>query len=217
MADLAPGVPRSFIAYTVGYPNTVITKGGPMTEVVALFATKTDAETAIDELSAMGYDASSVGYINRGVLDRDNNLGSDMSDTDIDDDAHEVAAEGAKGVAGGAVGGAAVGVGAGLLASAGLALVPGIGPFLAAGTLLGTLGAAAAGAAGGAVLGGVAGAIFGAATDDEASTYYREGVQEGGSLVTVNVNDDQVPQVTSLLRNAGAKKVDAYGNKGWMV
>ena len=188
-----------------------------MTEVVALFATKMDAESAIDRLSDMGYDASSVGYINRGVLDGDNNLGRDMSDTDIDDGAHEVAEEGAKGVAGGAVGGAAVGAGAGLLASAGLALIPGIGPFLAAGTLLGTLGAAAAGAAGGAVLGGVAGTIFGAATDDESSPYYRQGVEDGGSLVTVTVNDGQTSEVTSLLNDAGAKKVDVHGDTGWMV
>jgi hypothetical protein len=166
-----------------------------------------EAQRAIDSLDAMGYDASSVGYLDK------------QSDgVDVDTDAGpEVAEEGAKGVAGGAVGGAAVGAGAGLLASAGIALIPGIGPFLAAGTLLGTLGATAAGAAGGAVLGGAAGTIFGAAKDgDEHSTYYRQGVDEGGALVTVNVNNGSTSEVTSLLRDSGAKKVDVHGETGWV-
>jgi hypothetical protein len=177
-----------------------------MTEVVGLFPSRMEAQNAIGALEAMGYDASRVGYLDR----------------QRDDDAYahagsgKPAEESMKGVAGGAAGGAAVGAGAGLLASAGLALVPGIGPFLAAGTLLGTLGATAAGAAGGAALGGVAGAIFGAATDDEHSTYYREGVERGGSLVTVRADDSSYSQITSVLRDAGATKIDVHGEKGWM-
>ena len=200
-----------------------------MTEVVALFATRNEAENAIDMLDGMGYDASKVGYINRqSDVVADTTMGRDSTTGDyastrgtdgdnLDGDKGDMAEEGAKGVAGGAVGGAAVGAGAGLLASAGLALIPGVGPFLAAGTLLGTLGATAAGAAGGAVLGGVAGTIFGAANDDTSSTYYREGVEQGGSLVTVSVDDNATSEVTTLLNNAGAKKVDVHGETGWMV
>ena len=178
-----------------------------MTEVVGLFASRMDAQNAIDTLDAMGYDASAVGFLDR------------QPDGDIDVDAgpHKAVDEGVKGAAGGAIGGAAVGAGAGLLASAGLALIPGVGPFLAAGTLLGTLGASAAGAAGGAVVGGVAGTIFGAATDNEHSTYYRAGVEDGGSLVTVAVNDGATDQIASVLRDSGAKKVDVHGETGWMV
>src|SRR5690606_3413186 len=111
---------------------------------------------------------------------------------------HEEMSEGAKGAAGGAAGGAAVGAGAGLLASAGMLAIPGIGPFLAAGTLASTLGAAAAGAAGGAAIGGAAGAIFGDDDDDEKSTYYRTGVDEGGSLVTVDLPDRDTTAVSSM-------------------
>ena len=193
-----------------------------MTEVVALFATRNEAENAIDMLDGMGYDASKVGYINRqSDVVGDTTLGDattrDIDGDNLDGDKGDMAEEGAKGVAGGALGGAAVGAGAGLLASAGLALIPGVGPFLAAGTLLGTLGATAAGAAGGAVLGGVTGTIFGAANDDTSSTYYREGVEQGGSLVTVNVDDSATSEVTTLLNNAGAKKVNVHGETGWMV
>lgn len=176
-----------------------------MTEVVALFDTRMDAQRAIDSLESRGYDATSVGYLDRdqgGEADADAGTQGKAID------------EGAKGIAGGAVGGAAVGAGAGLLASAGLALIPGVGPFLAAGTLLGTLGATAAGAAGGAVLGGAAGTIFGATTDDAHATYYRRGVDQGGSLVTVNVNGD-ASEVASVLRDSGAKKVDTHGETGW--
>ena len=177
-----------------------------MTEVVGLFPSRMEAQRAIDSLDAMGYDASTVGYLDR---QRD-------GDVDVAAGPEKAVDEGVKGVAGGAAGGAAVGAGAGLLASAGLALIPGVGPFLAAGTLLGTLGATAAGAAGGAVLGGVAGTIFGAATDDEYSTYYREGVEKGGALVTVTCNNGSTPEVTSMLRDSGATKVDVHGEQGWM-
>ena len=175
-------------------------------EVVGLFATRMDANKAIDSLDSMGFDAKAVGYLDKRRDD----------DFDIDAGPSKAVDEGAKGAAGGAVGGAAVGAGAGLLASAGLVLVPGIGPFLAAGTLLGTLGATAAGAAGGAVLGGAAGTIFGSATDEH-STHYREGIEDGGSLVTVAVDDGSTTQVASILRDAGAKKVDIHGETGWKM
>jgi hypothetical protein len=179
-----------------------------MTEVVALFATRVDAQRAIESLEDLGYDESSIGYLDR----RRDELDRDEHATDRD-----AADEAAKGAAGGAVGGAAVGAGAGLLASAGLAFVPGIGPFLAAGTLLGTLGATAAGAAGGAVIGGAAGAIVGANTDDEHAAYYREGVEEGGSLVTVAVRDGEAADVASALDHLGAKRVAVHGDTGWMT
>lgn len=182
-----------------------------MTEVVALFATQTDAHQAIASLENMGYDADTVGYLD----------GSRDERVDYDNDAPhhdgDTADEAAKGAAGGAVGGAAVGAGAGLLAAAGLAVVPGIGPFLAAGTVLGTLGATAAGAAGGAALGGAMGAIFGDTDDDDDySTYYRQGLDEGGSLVTVDVDENAVTEVKSILHDHGAKRVELHGETGWV-
>lgn len=181
-----------------------------MTEVVALFDTRAEAERAIESLEAMGHDASSVGYMNRHHDD----VETDRDDVETEE--HDEMSEGAKGAAGGGMGGAAVGAGAGLLASAGMLLIPGIGPFLAAGTLAGTLGATAAGAAGGAAIGGAAGAIFGDDNDHEHSTYYRQGVEEGGSLVTVDVQQDDTESVTSMMRDMGAKKVDVHGDDGWM-
>ncbi|HSJ28811.1 MAG TPA: hypothetical protein VLB67_11415 [Acidimicrobiia bacterium] len=188
-----------------------------MTEVIALFAQRSDAEGAIDALESMGFNADTMGYLD-GRHRAEDMIDGDVA-PDFERDRHgDAGDEAVKGAAGGAAGGAAVGAGAGLLAATGVALIPGIGPFLAAGTLIGTLGAAAAGAAGGAVVGGAAGAIFGAATDDdEYGTYYREGVQEGGSLVTVQADRDSVERIRSTLRDHGAKRVDVYGDDGWIA
>lgn len=192
-----------------------------MTEVIALFDDRVAAERAAADLYTRGFDAGSVGYIDRP---RDEG-GAVITDPDYeyaeDDTTGTAGEEATKGAAGGAVGGAAVGAGAGLLASAGMLLVPGIGPFLAAGTLAGTLGATAAGAAGGAALGGAAGAIFGAASDDdgadEQARYYRQGVDRGSALLSVQLVDTQVNEVADVLREAGADRVDVYGDQGWVI
>jgi len=197
-----------------------------MSEIVGLFPTRTEAERAIDELSMRGYDPEDLGYIDRHrnqtgeIITDESYFGDEDYENDVDDD-HEVAHEAGKGAAGGAIGGAAVGAGAGLLASAGLLLVPGIGPFLAAGTLAGTLGATAVGAAGGAVVGGAAGAIFGAVddhehADHETSTYYRDAVAGGRTLVSVHVDDSKSSEVSDVLRATGAERVDVYGDEGWI-
>ena len=190
-----------------------------MSEVVALFANRIEAERATDELLERGYDPERVGYLDRH-RDEHGNIVTDETYVD-DHERGDVLDEATKGAAGGAIGGAAVGTGAGLLASAGLLLIPGLGPFLAAGTLAGTLGAAAVGAASGGVLGGAAGAIFGAVDDNEhadheTSEYYREGVAEGRTLLSVDTEGTEAMEVASLLRAAGAELVDVYGDEGWL-
>lgn len=196
-----------------------------MSEVVGLFPSQRQAADALDRLNDLGYDAGSVGYVDRHRDD----AGAIITDTDhFDDDhdmthgGHEVAEEAGKGAAGGAVGGAAVGAGAALLASAGLVLIPGVGPFLAAGTLAGVLGSTAVGAAGGAVLGGATGAIFGAVedhehADDDTSRHYRDRVSEGHSLVTVNTDSTETAKVSEVMRQAGATDINVYEDEGWVA
>lgn len=196
----------------------------PLAQVVGLFEGRAQAERAIDHLLDMGYHAEDLGYL---VRERDESGQIVVDGGDIDEDsghgAGSAGEEAVKGVSGGAVGGAAVGAGAGLLASAGMLLVPGIGPFLAAGTLTATMGGAVAGGAGGAVLGGAAGAIFGAVTEDDAdqpheiSAFYREGVERGKALVTIDVADDEAMEAVEMLRSIGAHKADVYGETGWVT
>jgi hypothetical protein len=187
-----------------------------MSEVVAIYPTRSEAERATDELLARGYDAERIGYLDR-YRDESGDIVTDESYFADDEPHGNVVDEATKGAAGGAVGGAAVGAGAGLLASAGLLLVPGFGPFLAAGTLAATLGGAGIGATGGGMVGGVTGAILGAVEDDddEISRFYREGVAQGQALVSVDVEEADAMEVASLLRATGADRVDVYGDEGW--
>lgn len=181
-----------------------------MSEVVALFSNESDAERAMGELYSRGYNAETVGYVNRhrapdGEIITDETYDADdMGETE-------------KGVTGGAVGGAAVGAGSSLLASAGMLLIPGIGPFLAAGSLAATLAATAVGAAGGAAIGGAAGAIFGDSSDDEVARRYRTGVEGGNAMVTVHYSEGQRDTVVDMLRSAGATDVDVYGDNDWIA
>jgi hypothetical protein len=187
-----------------------------MSEVVALYSTRSEAERATDELLARGYDAERIGYLDR-YRDESGDVVTDENYFADDDSPSNVIDEATKGAAGGAVGGAAVGAGAGLLASAGLLLVPGFGPFLAAGTLAATLGGAGIGATSGGMVGGVTGAILGVVEDgdDETSRFYREGVAQGQALVSVDVEEADAMEVASLLRATGAERVDVYGDEGW--
>ncbi len=185
-----------------------------MSEVVGLFRSRSDAERAVDQLTAQGHVVRNVGYLDRYR----NEHGEIVTD---ESNLEDTATEAATGAAGGAVGGATVGAGAALLASAGMVLIPGIGPFLAAGTIAGTLAATAAGAVGGAALGGAAGAIFGSLDDNEyaeheSSKHFREGVTQGDALVTVEVDPDIAAEVARDLRATGAHRVDVYGDAGWL-
>lgn len=186
-----------------------------MNEVVGLFSTRDQAERAADALYGHGYDTENIGYLNRP---RDE-AGDVVVDDGYEFDDNETAEEAGKGVAGGLVGGAATGAGAALLASAGLLAVPGVGPFLAAGTIAGTLAATAVGAAGGAVVGGAAGAIVGATNDDadhDTSTYYRNRLDKGYSTLSVTVPAEDTDEVARVLREAGADRVETYGDSGWV-
>lgn len=190
-----------------------------MSEVVALFATRSEAERATDELLARGYDPDRIGFLDR-YRDESGDIVTDEGYfADGDYEHSHVIDEATKGAAGGAVGGAAIGAGAGLLASAGLLLVPGFGPFLAAGTLAATIGGAGIGATGGGMVGGVTGAILGVVEDDESrdetARFYRAGVTQGRALLSVDVEDAHAMEAASLLRAAGAERVDVYGDEGW--
>ncbi|HET9260542.1 MAG TPA: hypothetical protein VFP42_10495 [Acidimicrobiia bacterium] len=194
-----------------------------MSEVVGLFPSQHQAQDAVDRLTDLGYDAGTVGYVDRH-RDQGGEIVTDPDhfDDDHDMEHHEVAEEAGKGAAGGAIGGAAVGAGAALLASAGLVLIPGVGPFLAAGTIAGVLGSTAVGAAGGAVLGGATGAIFGAVeehehADHDTSRHYRERVSEGDAMVSVDADSMETAKVADVMRQAGATDVNVYGDEGWVA
>ena len=100
----------------------------------------------------------------------------------------------------GAVLGTVVGGGAGLLAGIGALAIPGVGPVVAAGWLVATLTGAGIGAASG----GLIGALTGAGVSQDEAHVYAEGVREGGSLVTVRVDEADAARAEEVLGRHGA-------------
>ena len=101
----------------------------------------------------------------------------------------------AEGAAAGAGIGATIGGVAGLLAGLGLLAIPGIGPVVAAGWLASTAAMAAAGGA----TGGLVGALTQSGIGEKEAHAYAEGVQRGGTLVTVRVTGADRARVESIM------------------
>lgn len=95
----------------------------------------------------------------------------------------------------GALVGGIIGGLAGMLLGLGVVALPGIGPIIAAGPLATML----LGAGAGTLTGSLVGAIVEWDVPKEEAEYYAKRVQQGGTLVSVRVSDDQVDQVTRLL------------------
>jgi hypothetical protein len=88
---------------------------------------------------------------------------------------------------------------AGLLTGLGMIAIPGVGPVVAAGWLVATVTGAAAGTVLGGATGGVIGALTGSDVTEEDAHVYAEGVRRGGTLVSVRVHDDRVPDAQAIL------------------
>ncbi len=99
---------------------------------------------------------------------------------------------------GGALGGVA-----GLLAGMGALAIPGIGPIIAAGPLAGVLS--------GAVTGGVAGGLIDLGIPEERGRQYESELKQGGVLAVIETSEDKVNDASSILRQNGAKDVEAHG------
>jgi hypothetical protein len=134
-------------------------------------------------------DISIVANNESGWFDRDGTT----SRVDRDHDGRDDRAEGA---AAGAGIGASLGGVAGLLAGLGLLAIPGIGPVVAAGWLASTAAMAAAGG----TAGGLIGALTQSGHDENEARTYAEGVQRGGTLVTVRVDDSRAATAEAIMQ-----------------
>ena len=133
-------------------------------------------------------------------------------DHDRDHDGRDDRAEGA---AAGAGIGATLGGVAGLLAGLGMLAIPGIGPVVAAGWLASTAAMAAAGG----TAGGLIGALTQAGHDENEAHAYAEGVQRGGTLVTVRVDDSRAATAEAIMQRyddrMGASTTGTAYREGW--
>jgi len=152
--------------------------------VVGVFDNRRDAELAVADLSAAGFETDRIGLISR----------NEQGKTVAEPPGSDPETRAASGAVAGAVTGAGVGGLVGLAVLEGL--IPAVGPALAAGTLAIIL----ANAAGGAAIAGLAGALIGWGIPEEQAKYYDEQLQAGRIVVTVQAGDRD-EQARTILGN----------------
>jgi hypothetical protein len=157
-------------------------KRATQNQVVGVFYTRAEAEQAISDLRAAGFDNDRIGMVARDEKGRMvNESGETMAEE-------------------GAAAGAVVGAGAGALVGLGVlsGTIPVIGPVLA----VGTLGTILINAAGGAAIAGLVGALVGLGIPEEEARYYESEVHGGRFLVTVEAGNRQT-EAWNILHRAG--------------
>lgn len=115
----------------------------------------------------------------------------------------------------GAGGGALLGGGLGLLVSLTALAIPGLGPFIAAGPFVATITGAGLGAFGG----GLVGLSVGLGVDEAEAEYYAEGIERGGTIVSVVVPEDQIITVEHIMNTHGLvdieQRTQEWKQAGW--
>ncbi|MBR0656822.1 hypothetical protein [Plastoroseomonas arctica] len=176
----------------------------PTRTIARMFNTVADAEAAIRDLEAAGFDETELSII-RGT----NTTGTIAADRH---DNTEVAPDAA---ATGASIGAVAGGAAGLLAALGTIAIPGIGPLVAAGWLVTTL----AGAGTLALAGGLVGALVQTGIVESDAALYAEGVERGASLITVRTEAARASEAETILsRHASVDSTprdERSGDEDW--
>ena len=172
--------------------------------IIALFATREDAEKTIQELHKdVGIDASEISYVYKTEE-------GDEREIDADDVINDTTGEAAQK---GAVVGGSIGAIAGIATFAGI--IPVIGPIFAAGPLLtalgigaGAVGTTAAGAVTGAAAGGLIGALVSWGTPEEVARSYEERVLAGDILVAVH--SEKYEEVSAIMERNNAFDINQY-------
>ena len=166
-----------------------------MSTVIGVFNDISTAEDAVKALRDKGFKDNEI-----SIVARDDQKGQNQK-TDM-----EVGGDmGTDSIADGTTWGGALGGMAGLLAGVGALAIPGIGPIVAAGPLAGVLS--------GAVTGGVAGGLIDLGIPEERGRQYEENLKQGGVLAVIETSDDKASEASSILRQNGAKDVEAHGGK----
>jgi hypothetical protein len=180
--------------------------------ILAMYDSLTEANHAVNDLVATGFDRSDIGL---AAHDAEGRYGRYVQgESDLDDDVH-----GDEGAGFGALIGGLTGVVAGLTAI----MIPGIGPIIAAGPLAAALGGVTGGvigAAAGAVTGGVTASLVHLGVPEHEVGTYAEAVRRGGTLVSVTVrSDEQANEALRVLRSHNPYDVDRratqWRKEGW--
>lgn len=164
---------------------------GKNTAAFAIFPSRSEAEIAVNQLTAAGFSSQDVSV-----------LMADKSGTR--DFATEKNTKAPEGTTTGAGVGGTIGGTIGLLAGIGAIAIPGVGPLIAAGPIMATL----AGLGVGGAVGGVVGALIGMGIPEYEAKRYEGRVKHGGILLSVHCdNNDWVKRAEEILRRTGAEDI----------
>jgi hypothetical protein len=173
-----------------------------MKTVTGLFDTYRQAEDAVAALKESGISSDDITLVSR--------------DADYINQPESSAAEG-MGVGSGL--GMIAGGSAGLLTGLGIIAIPGVGPVVAAGWLVALLAGAAAGTVVGGAAGGLIGGLMGSDVSEADANVLAEGIRRGGTLVSVRVHDDRVPEAKAILDRHRPVDIEGrrktYAEGGW--
>jgi len=170
---------------------------GKNTAAFAIFPSRAEAESVVNELTAAGFSNQDVSV-----------LMADKSGTR--DFATEKNTKAPEGTTTGAGVGGTIGGTLGLLAGIGALAIPGVGPLIAAGPIMATL----AGVGVGGALGGIVGALVGMGIPEYEAKRYEGRVKEGGVLVSVHCDSsEEVSRAKDILKRAGGEDVASAGEK----
>ncbi len=158
---------------------------------VGVFSNRRDAENALHELKASGFNMDHV-----SVIARDADHNQNMAGAEVNQSTGNKADKGA-GV--GAVSGGALGGLTGLLVGLGTLAIPGIGPVMLAGAAATALATTAAGTAIGAASGGLLGGLVGLGIPEKEAKAYNDRVDRGDYLVIVDGTDDEIRRAEAIL------------------
>lgn len=170
---------------------------GKNTAVFGIYPTSTQAEQAVDHLTAAGFASPDI-----SVLLSDHRGSKDF--------AHEKNTKAPEGVTTGVTTGGVVGGTLGLLAGIGALAIPGVGPLIAAGPIMGAL----AGLGVGGAVGGVVGALVGMGIPEYEAKRYEGRIKDGGVLLSVHCDTSaEIDSAKEVLKASGAEDISAVGEK----
>ncbi len=180
-----------------------------MRTIAHVFSSYSEATRVVQALESAGIPHSDISIVSGDKTAGTTGTGTGMTSGDPEQGA-------ATGGGTGATVGTVLGGGAGLLAGIGALAIPGLGPIVAAGWLI----AALTGAGVGAAAGGLLGSLTGAGISEADAHTYQEGVNSGGTLVTVRADDAQAAHVEQIMGMstgyAGTATTGVTGTTGTM-
>ena len=160
---------------------------------VGVFSSRREAETALHELQASGFNMNHV-----SVIARDAERNQSIAGAEVTQRSGNKADKGA-GV--GAASGGALGGLTGLLVGLGTLAIPGIGPVMLAGAAATALATTAAGTAIGAASGGLLGGLVGLGIPEREAKSYSDRVDQGDYLVLVDGTEAEIRQAEAILNH----------------